>query len=74
MLDLAAMTPTIDTRKVKSVLTAAERLGISRQAVYNAIESGWLDKIEIDGIVFVTDASIARYKKNRRPRGPKSKR
>jgi hypothetical protein len=67
------MTPMIDTRKLKSVPTVATRLGISRQAVYNAIANGWLDKVEIDGTVFVMESSILRYKRSRRPRGPKAK-
>jgi hypothetical protein len=63
----------IDTKKLRSVPTAAARLKMTRSGVYDAIAAGRLDSIEIDGISFVTESSLERYLKTRRPRGPKPK-
>jgi hypothetical protein len=68
------MAPMIDTRTLKTIPTAAARVKISRQGVYNAIAAGRLDTIEIDGVLFVTESSLRQYEKTRRPRGPKPKR
>jgi hypothetical protein len=74
MLDSAAMTPKIDTRKVMTVANAARALKISRQAAWLAVGNGRLKTIEVGGLTFVTQQSVNQYRKTRRPGGPKSKR
>ena len=74
MLDSAAMTARIDTRKVMTVADAARALNISRQAAWLAVRNGRLKTVEVGGVTFVTQQSVQEYRKTRRPGGPKSKR
>lgn len=67
------MTPRIESEKLITFSTAAKQLKISRQAVWDAVDKGRLKSVEIDGVPFVTKESVKRYKKNRRPGGPKPK-
>ncbi len=68
------MAPRIDTSKIVTVATAAKQLKISRQAAWDAVASGRLETVDIDGVQFVTLKSVQEYLKSRRPRGPKPKR
>jgi hypothetical protein len=74
MLESVAMTPRIDTNKIVTIATAAKQLKISRQAAWDAVASGRLKTVDIDGVQFVTLKSVQEYLKSRRPRGPKPKR
>ena len=74
MLESVAMTPKIDTRQIVTITTAAKQLKISRQATWEAVASGRLKTVDIDGVTFVTLESVEQYLKTRRPGGPKSKR
>lgn len=44
---------TIDKTRLLTVTNYAKRESISRQAVHYQIKKGLLEKIEIDGVVFV---------------------
>lgn len=56
---------------------AAARLSITRQAVYNAVKRGSLDMVRLKEsgrsgpYLYITDASIERYKKNQGKPGPR---
>jgi hypothetical protein len=71
MIPTPDMTPRIDTNKIVTIATAAKQLKISRQAAWEAVASGRLKTIDIDGVQFVTLKSVQEYLKSRRPRGPK---
>jgi excisionase family DNA binding protein len=74
MLDSAAMTPKIDTKKLVTVSTAAKMLKIGRNGVYKAIQRGKLTAIQIGGIRFINRSDLPKYQKAKSVGGrPKKK-
>ncbi len=57
--------------KMLTIPQAAEYLGASRQAVWDAIEKGRLEAERYDHVSLIPRAALVAYKKNRRPGGPK---
>lgn len=60
--------------KMLTIPQAAEYLGATRQAVWDAIEKGRLEAERYDHVRLIPRAALIAYKKNRRPGGPKPKR
>ncbi|HWP59037.1 MAG TPA: helix-turn-helix domain-containing protein [Candidatus Acidoferrales bacterium] len=57
-----------------TVRMAAEYLGCSRQAVWDAVKRRRLETVQVGKVVLITRASVARYRKTRRPGGPRRRR
>lgn len=47
------------------VLTAARRLGVTRQTIYNLISFNRIGSLEIDGLTFVDSADVERLRLER---------
>lgn len=56
-----------------TVPQAAKYLGISRQAVWEAIKKGRLETLRFGHVSLIPRASAAAYKKTRHPGGPAAK-
>ena len=61
MLDYGPVTPRIDTKKLISVSSAAEFLGITRAGIYKALKRKRLTAIDIDGVKFIKRSDLAKY-------------
>jgi excisionase family DNA binding protein len=61
MLNYAPVTPRIDTKKLISVSSAAELLGITRAGIYKALKRKRLTTVDIDGVKFIKRSDLAKY-------------
>ena len=59
--------------RMVTIPQAAEYLGATRQAVFDAIEKKRLKAERYDHVCLIYRAALIAYKKNRRPGGPKPK-